>query len=165
VNGLAGFSLDLYLVEAPFQRRYFRNLKREIASMENVQVIEPVPPDQLIDTISKYHAGLIVIFPSNFSLEHAMPNKLFDCAIAGRGLIVGPNKDMSKFVLQNNLGLVTSGFDPSSIRTAISELTINQLWEFSENAQRFSKRFNGDEEAVKLVGLVNEVLEKSKKCQ
>jgi hypothetical protein len=94
-----------------------------------------------------------------------MPNKLFDCAIAGRGLIVGPNKDMSKFVLQNNLGLVTSGFDPSSIRTAISELTINQLWEFSENAQRFSKRFNGDEEAVKLVGLVNEVLEKSKKCQ
>jgi glycosyltransferase involved in cell wall biosynthesis len=132
--------MDLYLVPAPRQRRYFRRLKTIIKKYSNVRLLNPVEPEKLPETIAMYDAGALVIYPSSFSLQHCLPNKLFDCIAANRPVVVGPSPDLAQFVTTHGIGVVTRSFSVEDIREALLSLKQLDLNSFSRSAHELQKQ-------------------------
>lgn len=143
-------SLDLYLVAAPRQARYLRRLKRMARKTGNVRCITPVDMEMIPTAIARYDAGLLVINPGNFSLRHCLPNKLFDCMVAGRGVIVGPSPDLADFVSAQGVGDTTPDFSPRAITAAIEGLTEERLLKWSQNAIETATKITADIEGREL---------------
>jgi hypothetical protein len=155
VGGLQEFHLDLYLVAAPFQRRYLKRLHRISRRYDNVKIKNPVPSHSLPQLINEYDIGLLVISPSNFSLLHALPNKLFDCVQARVGVVVGPSPDMSEFVTSAEVGFVTADFTSLSIRQTLQGLTFEQINECKLKTDNLAKLVNSDSEGNKLLAMLS----------
>ncbi len=154
VGDVPGVSLDLYLVEAPRQSRTLKSLKKLTAKYENCSVMSPVPSSELPGIISKYDAGLVFIAPSNFSLRHCMPNKLFDCIQARRPVIVGPSPDMADFVETHDLGFVVPTFDVADLRKTVMGISRSDLDRRSESLDRTAVSINEESEGLKLRNIV-----------
>ena len=114
--------------------------------------------ESLPETISQYDAGLLVIHPSNFSLKHCLPNKIFDCMAAGRAVIVGPSPDMEAFVRSNGVGIVASGFSHLAIREAVLSLKHDDILRYSRNAINTAKEASADSEASVLCGIIRTII-------
>jgi hypothetical protein len=158
IGDVAGVSLDLYLVEAPRQSRTLKSLKKLTAKYENCSVKSPVPSSELPSVISKYDAGLVFIAPSNFSLRHCMPNKLFDCIQARRPVIVGPSPDMADFVKKYDIGFVCPTFDVDDLRKTIIGISRADLDLRSESLDRTAVSINEESEGLKLRDIVLSVM-------
>jgi hypothetical protein len=158
IGDVAGVSLDLYLVEAPRQSRTLKSLKKLTAKYENCSVKSPVPSSELPSVISKYDAGLVFIAPSNFSLRHCMPNKLFDCIQARRPVIVGPSPDMADFVRTHDIGFVCPTFDVADLRKTIIGISRADLDLRSESLDRTAVSINEESEGLKLRDIVLSVM-------
>lgn len=158
IGDVAGVSLDLYLVEAPRQSRTLKSLKKLTAKYENCSVKSPVPSSELPSVISKYDAGLVFIAPSNFSLRHCMPNKLFDCIQARRPVIVGPSPDMADFVRKHDVGFVCPTFDVGDLRKTIMGISRADLDLRSESLDRTAVSINEESEGLKLRDIVLSVM-------
>jgi hypothetical protein len=150
IGDVPGVSLDLYLVEAPRQSRTLKSLKELTAKYENCTVRPPVPSSELPSVISKYDVGLVFIAPSNFSLRHCMPNKLFDCIQARRPVIVGPSPDMADFVKKHDIGFVCPSFDVDDLRKTIMGISRADLDLRSDSLDRTAVSINEESEGLKL---------------
>jgi hypothetical protein len=158
IGDVPGVSLDLYLVEAPRQSRTLKSLKKLTAKYENCSVRSPVPSSELPSVISKYDVGLVFIAPSNFSLRHCMPNKLFDCIQARRPVIVGPSPDMADFVRLHDIGFVCPTFDVADLRKTIIGISRADLDLRSESLDRTAVSINEESEGLKLRDIVLSVM-------
>jgi len=158
VGDVPGVSLDLYLVEAPRQSRTLKSLKKLATKYENCSIKPPVPSSELPSVISKYDAGLVFIAPSNFSLRHCMPNKLFDCIQARRPVIVGPSPDMADFVKKHDIGFVCPTFAVDELRKTIMGLNRAELDGKSESLERTAVSINEESEGLKLRDIILSVM-------
>ena len=150
IGDVPGVSLDLYLVEAPRQSRTLKSLKKLTAKYKNCSVRPPVPSSELPSVISEYDVGLVFIAPSNFSLRHCMPNKLFDCIQARRPVIVGPSPDMADFVKKYDIGFVCPSFDVDDLRKTIMGISRADLDLRSDSLDRTAVSINEESEGLKL---------------
>lgn len=150
VGVLPDVSLTLYLVQAPRQSRTLKSLKKLTAKYENCSVNPPVPSSELPSLISNFDAGLLFIAPSNFSLRHCLPNKLFDCIQARRPVIVGPSPDMADFVKKHDVGFVSPTFDVDDLRKTIMGISRADLDRRSESLERTAVSINEESEGIKL---------------
>ncbi len=157
VGGLENIELDLYLVEAPRQKRYLRFLKQLASKYENVRIMEPVKPEDIARNLNSYDVGLIVIAASNFSLKHGLPNKLFDYVQARIMTICGPSPDMAEVVNQHHLGYVLDTYEPKELREYIKNLTQEAIVEFKTKADSAAKVLNQEHEGKKLRALCAEL--------
>jgi hypothetical protein len=158
IGGAPGVSLDLYLVEAPRQARTLKSLKKLATKYDNCAVKPPVPSSELPIVISEYDAGLVFIAPSNFSLRHCMPNKLFDCIQARRPVIVGPSPDMADFVEKHNIGFVSPTFDVGDLRNTVMNISHADLEKRSESLDRIAVSINEETEGFKLRDIVLSIM-------
>lgn len=157
VGGLENIELDLYLVEAPRQKRYLRFLKQLASKYENVRIMEPVKPEDIARNLNSYDVGLIVIAASNFSLKHGLPNKLFDYVQARIMTICGPSPDMAEVVNQHGLGYVLDTYEPRELREYIKTLSQEVIVEFKTKADSAAKVLNQEHEGEKLRALCAEL--------
>ena len=158
IGDVPGVSLDLFLVEAPRQSRTLKSLIKLTNKYKNCSVKSPVPSSELPSVISNYDAGLLFIAPSNFSLKHCLPNKLFDCMQARRPVIVGPSPDMSDFVRQHDVGFVCPTFDIDDLRETVMGLSRADLDEKTESLDCTAVSINEESEGQKLRGIVLSML-------
>lgn len=154
VGDLPGVSLSLYLVQAPRQKRTLSKLRKACALYSNCEIHPPVPSSQLPATIAKYDAGLLYIYPSNFSLKHSLPNKLFDCIQARRPVIVGPAPDLANFVTQFDVGYVAKSFNVDDMRAFIKGLNKNKMAEKRESLNQAALLVNAKTECEKLLSVI-----------
>jgi glycosyltransferase involved in cell wall biosynthesis len=113
-------TLDLYLT--PNNPAYLERIRRHAEGSTRVRLHDPVPYDRLIATLNAYDVGVFVLPPVNFNYRWALPNKLFDYIQARLGIIVGPSEEMSRYVRDHDLGLVTDDFTAESLARAIDGL-------------------------------------------
>lgn len=154
VADLDDFTLDLFLVEAPRQRRYLKKLKKMASKTKNVQIRLPVKPEAIASNLNSYDIGLLVIPPSNFSLKHCLPNKLFDYVQARIMTICGPSPDLSAVVSSNELGKVLDGYSSAVIAEYLREIERKDVQEYKENADRAASVLSQDVEGELLADLV-----------
>ena len=122
VESRADVTLDLYLT--PNDPPYLAEIRQAAeASGGRVTVHEPVPYEQLNETLQQYDLGVVVIPPVNFNYRWGLPNKLFDYVQARLGVIVGPSPEMEELVVSRGIGAVTGGYDAADVARTLDELT------------------------------------------
>lgn len=158
VSGQPNLLLDMYLVEAPRQPQTLKRLKRLASQTSNVRICESVPSSTLPDVINKYDLSLAYIAPANFSLRFCMPNKLFDSIQARVGVISGPSIDMADLCQKERIGLSTSQFDATELRTMLLSLTAEEINTMKLSSNLCAAKITARSEAKKLEETIEEIL-------
>ncbi|MGO1563148.1 MAG: hypothetical protein ACTHW7_15135 [Actinomycetaceae bacterium] len=116
----SGATLDLFLV--PNDPAYHAELTELAAEADRVTLHDPVPADNVVETIAQYDVGVYVLPPTGFNTQNALPNKFFDFVQARLGIIVGPSPEMASLVEEHGLGAVTSGFEEADLAVVLDRL-------------------------------------------
>jgi glycosyltransferase involved in cell wall biosynthesis len=152
------FSLDLMLMDDdPGYIRYLRRLAEEIAP-GRIFFREPVPPLEIVPTVSAYDVGLSVIQPVNYNTLMMLPNKLFEYLQAGLAVCIGPSPAMVRIVDQFGCGVRTTGFTADDVAAALNRLTADDINRMRRAARRAAASLNADIEMGKIVALYQRLL-------
>lgn len=95
---------------------------RALGLGDRVAVIDAVPPGELIDVVASADVGVIPITPSLGSYRLALPNKLFECLMAGLPVAVSDLPEMAAVVRQHDVGELFDPEDPASIAAAVQRI-------------------------------------------
>ncbi|PAF47766.1 hypothetical protein BKH46_02705 [Helicobacter sp. 12S02634-8] len=138
------FELDLMLVHT--DKNYQRFLEKSIAQMRSqgkkINLLPPVPFEEIIPFTAAYDLGLYMIPPSNANLKHALPNKFFEYIQARLGLIIAPNPEMIPFVQSYQNGYIAKDFDPKTIAKAINALSYEEIISYKQRSHIAAKTLN-----------------------
>lgn len=151
----ANVTLDLYLLKDG--SAYYKNLVELAATTDRVTIKDPVPYDQLVQTLNQYDVGLAVIAPLNFNQLWCLPNKFFDFIQARLGVVVGPSPEMARFVDQYEVGAVAAGFDSASVAAALDELTPEVVTTWKQRSSDHAEELSGERQVGVWVELVDQI--------
>ncbi len=123
-----------------------------------VSFLEPVRPDKVVETISKFDVGIYLTPAAIFQLLAMLPNKFFDYLAASLAVCFGPYPVMRALIDQYQCGLVCNGFTPQEMAGRLSRLSAEDIDRMKDNSYRAGEKLNAEIEMTKLVQLVNETL-------
>lgn len=132
---------------------------------ENVIYHGRIPWENLTDTLSKMHIGMITLQPVPAYLYSPGENivKLFDYASLGIPFVISDFPGIRKFVERNGGGLLVNPTDTDKIAKAIDKLYYNRkLYDrLSNECREFVKReYNWDFQEKKLLNAYAKILKK-----
>lgn len=139
---------DLYL--ARNDPAYIERL-RELAARtapERVRILDPVPYDELLDTLQAYDIGFYSIPPVSFNQLHSLPNKFFDFVQARLGVIVSPSPEMAALVREHGLGRIADGFDAPALTKALSGLDRAQVRAWKRASHAAARELSAQEQVL-----------------
>lgn len=147
-----GASLDLYLARNdPGLIERLRELAAEVsreagpaAGRERVRVLDPVPHDELADTLAAYDVGVFSIPPVSFNYRMTLPNKIFDYVQARLAIVVSPSPEMARLVRDHDLGWVTDGFTAEDLARTLNALTPDAVRAAREAADRAAEPLSAE---------------------
>jgi len=91
---------------------------------ERVTFHDPVSPERILPEISGYDLGVSWVRPpTSYNLQIAMPNKIFEWAMAGLPMVCGPNQGADRLVAEEGIGVVPRRFDPRNFAAALDALS------------------------------------------
>lgn len=157
VAGLPGVTLDLLLTQNTTD--YFRSLQERAAATGNVQVLDPVPYAQLIETLNSYDVGLYSLPPVNFNTTWAVPNKIYDFIQARLALVIGPSPEMAQVVSERGLGLIAEDFSAEALRRAVQALTPESVAAMKRASHEHARELSADEQMGPWVTAIEALLE------
>jgi len=122
---------------------------------DRVHVIDPVPYQYVPSFINDATLGIVAMHGDNLNTEYAMPNKLFEMALAGIPIIVSDQLEIRNFVENHARGLVADCNDPQKIAQAIRTIADNPAkFDYSEEQlETIRKEFDWPAQAKKLKNL------------
>lgn len=137
-------TLDLVLV--PGEQRYIDELAQKVAAVPDcaVRMRAPVPFEQIVPMLQDYDIGFYLCPPSNFNMEHALPNKLFEFIQARLALLIGPSPEMQALVERHGVGLVAGGFDAESAAVALTGMTAAEVLRMKEASHAAARELSAE---------------------
>jgi glycosyltransferase involved in cell wall biosynthesis len=111
-------------------------LVKQAHGLNNVHFHEAVPQTELVTLLSGADVGIVVLRTDSLSYEYAMPNKLFEYAAAGLGVIVGNGPEMENFAREYPASKMAQ-LDVSSLRSAICAWTTEELARLKPSIEAF----------------------------
>ncbi len=78
-----------------------------VAQNDNIHLVDPVPHAEVVDFISSADFGLCLIQPVARSYTYALPNKLFECIVAGLPVLGSNLPEISRIIRDYDAGMVT----------------------------------------------------------
>lgn len=119
---------------------------------DQLQFHDPVAANDVVRFISTASFAVIPIIPETLSYDYAMPNKLFEAALAGLPILGSDLAEMGPFIREHALGQTYDSRSPDAFSTALTSLMGTQ-----ENLSRpetgFAQRFSWEGQAEKLLAL------------
>lgn len=141
----ADVTLDLYLIDDGSD--YVATLRDRAADLDRVTFHEPVPYDDLIDTLAGYDLGISLLAPTNFNHVWALPNKLFDYIQARIGVIIGPSPEMQRIVDQYGVGGVSDDFSAEALARFFESVDPARIDEWKRNADRHAHELSSESQS------------------
>jgi glycosyltransferase involved in cell wall biosynthesis len=89
---------------------------------DRVEVLPPVPPGAVLDTIAGTRMGLVLIQPTSLSHRLSLPNKLFEYLAAGLPVLASDLPVIGPLVRDEELGEVVPPADVEAIAQAMRRL-------------------------------------------
>lgn len=126
-------------------------------SRDNVKIIEPVSPDEIITFTNNYDMGLYLLEPTVTNHEFSLPNKLFEFIQARLAVIIGPSIEMARIVNMYQCGVVSEYFTIESIAKLLNNLDIKDIEKFKLNSSHAAEEVNFDKEKNIFISMVEEV--------
>jgi glycosyltransferase involved in cell wall biosynthesis len=103
VQRIQGVELDIYGYD-----KMHLNLHEKLdpdAAGGKVRLLTPVPPEQVHAIARKYHLGVLPYGAQTESRNLALPNKLFEYAGSGLGLLSAPNRGLREWIDRFEAGI------------------------------------------------------------
>jgi len=144
------FSLDLILTGNP---RYQQELRKKASGMARVAFPDPVPFEDIIQTIEQYDIGLFYCEPTTFNLKHCLPNKFFEYIQARLMIAIGPSPDMAELVKKYECGVVAEDFSVQSMANALNSLTATDIDAYKWKSHMAARVLCFEKESEKMVAL------------
>ncbi len=138
-----GYQVDFMLTLA--DKIYYRHIQKLAAAVSNVRIIEPVEFNSIVPFINQYDIGLYILPPTNFNNSVALPNKLFEFLQARLCIAIGPSFEMSRYVEEYNLGIVSNDFSPESLAVKIKSLSREDIYQYKLNAHKVAKELSAEQ--------------------
>jgi glycogen synthase len=114
-----------------------------------VEVVEPVPPDRLVEALTGFEVGLVINRPLTRNDELVFPNKLFEYFMAGLAVVVPRLPGMTPLVEGEGLGLTYEPARPAALGAALAELAADRarLDGMRRRARKLAlERYNAEEQ-------------------
>lgn len=135
-------------------------IKQSAEIYNTIYFYPAVLPNMVLEYTSSADAGIHLIQNTCLNHYYCMPNKLFECAMAGLPVLVSNMKDMSDLVSQNNMGTVISDFSAMGINSAIDAFLQQDLTSLKQNAYRVACENAWEVQEKKMMVAYNKFLEK-----
>ena len=122
-------------------------LRDAAAHLPNVEVVEPVPPDRLVDGLRGHDVGLVINRPLTRNDELVLPNKLFEYLMAGLAVVVPRLPGLTPLVDEEGVGLTYEPGRPEALADALTRLARDPagLEELRRRARRLAvDHFNAE---------------------
>ncbi|HOM05787.1 MAG TPA: glycosyltransferase [Candidatus Kapabacteria bacterium] len=108
-----------------------------------------IPYEDLHQWTCSADIGMNLIEPISLSYKFALPNKLFEYAMAGLPQVVSSLPALEKIINQYHIGVIVNDFTPNSILNAIEKIIDNYKY-YRQNCLKFAKNNNYDIEEQKI---------------
>jgi glycosyltransferase involved in cell wall biosynthesis len=92
----------------------------------NIHFHDAVPQSELVTLLSGADVGIVVLRTDSLSYEYAMPNKLFEYAAAGLGVITGKGPELERFAREYPASK-SADLTNASLRAAITAWSRDEL--------------------------------------
>jgi len=94
----------------------------ELGLQSRVHVVEPCPPEQIVETAAAFDVGIVALRGDNENERRASTSKLFTYMAAGLAILGSDLPGISRVVSQYHNGVLVQGMEPESWAGAISRL-------------------------------------------
>lgn len=143
----------------PATESALRMIIDEIAVVDRVYFIDPVPPEAVVNFISDASVSVLPIQNVCLSYYYCMPNKLLESVFAGLPVVVANLFEMARFVENNKCGLVADETSPEDIARAIDRVLMNrgQYVLSKESRNELAREFGWDSQARRLQKIYDEI--------
>lgn len=106
---------------------YFEFLKEKANHHLRVQLLDPLPINQISSSLNKFDIGLYILPHSNFNEKNALPNKFFEFVQARLMIAIGPSPEMQNIVSKHDLGIVAEDFSPQTMAKHLLQLNKDKI--------------------------------------
>ena len=152
----------MLLVTGEVQRSYFNLLKsRALETGKKIYFLETVPTSQIPAYLNKFDIGLYILEASGFNELFALPNKFFEFIQARLCLAVSPNPEMASIVRQNNLGIVSENYTPQSMATAITNLSIDDIYRHKTQSNHVAWELSANKNMEEMLSIAKTLITNS----
>lgn len=153
------FSLDLYLVEVP--GGHLDVIRKRAASVPQVTVHDPVPPETLPDVLNQYDVGVFLYPLKTLSHLYHLPNKFFDFVQARLGLVFSPAPEIDEHIGRYGIGIITGGTSAAALVDALRSIDADHVVGFKAAAERSAQELSSEPDRAIQHALVSRLLENS----
>ena len=94
----------------------------ELGLQDRVRVVEPCPPEEIVETAAEYDAGIVALRGENENERRASTSKLFTYMAAGLAVLGSDLPGIARVVKLHSNGLLVGGLRPADWAMAIDGL-------------------------------------------
>ncbi len=126
---------------------------------DQVEIVPPVPPSDVVRTLADSDVGLCLIQPACLSYVLTMPNKLYEYTLAGLPVLGSDFPVIGQFVRERGIGLTVDPEDIDAIAAALRELLDPvRNAEFRAATASAAAEIDWNQEESKLIEVYRELL-------
>jgi glycosyltransferase involved in cell wall biosynthesis len=121
----------------PGPKDYIQALKERAKSAgNNIEVIDPVPYEQIVEKLHQYDLGLIVFGSPHFHHKYmTVPNKFWECLQARIPVLVSPESAMAEYVRSSGCGIVGHSATLNGFVSAIQAISCHDIERLKNNCE------------------------------
>ncbi|HEX3174188.1 MAG TPA: glycosyltransferase family 4 protein [Solirubrobacterales bacterium] len=122
---------------------------------ERVEIVDPVPPAEVVRCAAAATIGVIPYEPVGLNNTYTTPNKLFDYMAAGLPVAASRLPELTRFVERGGIGLTFTPGDPTSLAATLNEMLADpeRYARMRERAREAAHRYAWERESPKLLAL------------
>lgn len=132
-------------------------VKRYAEKTSNIFFKPAVSQELLLDYTSSADIGFVIIDKGSLNNLMSLPNKLFEYAMAGVGVIASDNIEIKKFVQNYDCGICLEDVNSKSIINTIRLITDESIKLFSINALKMFKENNWSHQEKALIDIYKKI--------
>jgi glycogen synthase len=91
-----------------------------------VRVLDPVPPERVLDALSEFEVGLLFDRPQSRNSELSFPNKLFEYLMAGLAVVAPHLESVGPLLEQERVGVTYEPGRPEGLAEALRRLAADR---------------------------------------
>lgn len=161
----AGYTLDLYLVQARDNGRYWRELKDLASHTVNIRFHDAVPPDELPLVLNQYDIGIFSLPPKTTNHQLMLPNKFFDFVQARLAIVFSPSPETNRLIEEFHLGQITEDFSSSALAATIRSMSSTQIVQCKQNSHSAAHSLSSEDDETVQRHLIQKLVKLSPRLQ
>lgn len=120
-----------------------------------VQIVGPVPAEQVVARAAEATIGVIPYEPVGLNNTYTTPNKLFDYMAAGLPIAASRLPELIRFVEEGEIGLTFTPGDPAALGATLNQMLADpeRYERMRERAREAASRYTWEQESTKLLAL------------